>query len=482
MRLSWKLFFFTTPIFILTLALFGTWMINDAFTENLNREIDQCLLENQMFQNSYELAFHALTDEQKEQVPVSRLVKSFQREYRHSRDNQRIYDENGQVLFQENSLLVEHGLLDALLLGMPEDPDEETLTGYQLVKEQGSVYLVAAARSRLGLVMETTRDITRLYAERAERYGTYRLEILIMTALVGALILLVISFLTRDIRRLSDAALSLAKGNRSIRVPVSRGETGRLSESFNVMADTLRPQMERLEGEVRRQEDFTAAFAHELKTPLTSIIGYADTLRQLELPPEEAALCADYIVSQGKRLQALSFKLLDMTMAGQGERNFQRLYPDKLLGEALSALEISLKEKGVIVKTDIQKGAIYGDKALLTSVFINLVDNARKATPPGKRVFLTGRTEPGGYGICVGDEGSGIPQEELGKITEAFYMVDKSRSRKEGGAGLGLALCQRILDLHQAEWHIESRLGEGTTVTVHFQDPDWALRSKIQKE
>jgi signal transduction histidine kinase len=76
-----------------------------------------------------------------------------------------------------------------------------------------------------------------------------------------------------------------------------------------------------------------------------------------------------------------------------------------------------------------------------------------------------------GYELQIKDNGIGIPEEEVDKITEAFYMVDKSRARKEGGAGLGMALCRKIVSLHQAEWKIESRIGEGTQITVRFPDP-----------
>ena len=113
-----------------------------------------------------------------------------------------------------------------------------------------------------------------------------------------------------------------------------------------------------------------------------------------------------------------------------------------------------------------EAGVLRGEAPLLQTLLQNLLDNARKASRPGQRVSLAGRAVAGGYQLIVTDCGRGIPAGELSKITEPFYMVDKSRSRAEGGAGLGLALCQKIVELHQGSLRFESREGEGTVVTV----------------
>ena len=131
---------------------------------------------------------------------------------------------------------------------------------------------------------------------------------------------MVLFFVMRNMQKLSRATRQFARGKYDVQVDIrSNDEIGMLASDFNWMAGIMNQQMERLQNEAKRQEEFTAAFAHELKTPLTSIIGYADTIRQMELSPEETDMCADYIFRQGKRLQSLSYKLLDMTMADQKE-------------------------------------------------------------------------------------------------------------------------------------------------------------------
>lgn len=128
----------------------------------------------------------------------------------------------------------------------------------------------------------------------------------------------------------------------------------------------------------------------------------------------------------------------------------------------------SLAEKKIHLEEDIEEGEVKGDRDLLMSLFINLMDNSRKALKAGGIISLWGRSRGEGYEVCVRDNGCGIPKEELSRITEAFYMVDKSRSRKQGGAGLGLTLCSRIVYLHGARWEIQSDQGKGTSISIFF--------------
>ncbi|MFR9077062.1 MAG: HAMP domain-containing protein [Dorea formicigenerans] len=197
----------------------------------------------------------------------------------------------------------------------------------------------------------------------------------------GSFLVLVITFtLTKPLHRLQGTTRRFAKGEYDVRAEISsRDEIGDLSKTFNYMAKTIESKMEELKDAVRRQEEFTANFAHELKTPMTSIIGYADTLYQKTLSPEEVHQLAGIIMNEGMRLEALSFKLMEL--------------------------------------------------------------------------------------VTLRDYGRGIPKEDLQKITEAFYMVDKSRSREEHGAGLGLALAVKIAKLHHTELVYESVAGQGTCVS-----------------
>ncbi|MDO4323546.1 MAG: HAMP domain-containing sensor histidine kinase [Lachnospiraceae bacterium] len=474
MKLSWKLFFITTPIFIIFLTVFGTWMVQDNFWSSFDREVEACMVENQMFQNSYELTKHALSETQREQASTKKIVESFYRRRGKADGNARVLGTHWEVLYQDNDLNIEHSIMEQL--------DDSHNVGYEIKRSGDEVYVVVLCRNVFGEYIETTKNITEVFENRTEMYSRYRMGVLLMAVLVGGVILLVLFFVMRNMQKLSRATRQFARGKYDTRVAIrSNDEIGTLAADFNWMANAMNTQMEQLQNEVQRQEEFTAAFAHELKTPLTSIIGYADTIRQMDLSPEETDMCADYIYRQGKRLQSLSYKLMEMTLAEKQEISYQEIYVPEFLQEIQRVVAVSLQEKNLRLSVSAQEGVIYGDRELLASVFINLIDNARKASEEGKNIWMTGVAMPGGYSVTVEDEGRGISPEELSRITEPFYMVDKSRARKEGGAGLGLALCRKIIELHQGSWQFQSEPGKGLKITVLFGLPEVTGRERTRR-
>ncbi|MFR3322366.1 MAG: histidine kinase dimerization/phospho-acceptor domain-containing protein [Lachnospiraceae bacterium] len=196
-------------------------------------------------------------------------------------------------------------------------------------------------------------------------YARYQIGVILLTVLVGCVILFMLFFVMRNMQKLSRVTRQFARGQYDARVKIkSEDEIGRLAEDFNWMADAMSRQMEQLQYEVRRQEEFTAAFAHELKTPLTSIIGYADTIRQMELSKEETDMCADYIFRQGKRLQTLAYKLLEMTMVDKQEITLQAISVPEFLREIQKTAAESLKEKQLTLLEEADPGLIYGDRDL----------------------------------------------------------------------------------------------------------------------
>lgn len=236
----------------------------------------------------------------------------------------------------------------------------------------------------------------------------------------------------------------------------------------------LMDKVDGLEGQAERREEFIASFAHELKTPLTAIIGYADMLRSMNLPPKQQFTAAGYIFSEGKRLESLSLKLLDLIVAGKYEVALRRTEAFFFLREVAAVALPSIKEDGLELNIFGDRGEVLLEPDLFKTLLINLVDNARKASRRGKKIDLSVKRQPGGMVFCVRDYGYGIPAEELDKITEAFYMVDKSRSRSQNGAGIGLALCQRIAEIHETVLAYESEPGKGTVVRVFIKTAEAA--------
>lgn len=351
-------------------------------------------------------------------------------------------------------------------------PDElsENNRVYKIARDGDRVLLIFAVPVKAAdsvYYIETTKDITYIYTDRAETLSHIQLITLLSVFLTAFVTLIVSHVLTKSITALSKTARRFAKGNLEVRAkPKGSDEIAMLSRDFNFMADSIEQKIDELKDRAERQEDFTASFAHELKTPLTSIIGYSDMIRTMPLSDEETMEYANYIYLQGKRLESLSFKLLELITSGRGEIEPRDISAKALISDVRDTVIPSLREKNLRLSVASDDVVLTGDRDLLSSLLINLIDNARKASPEGSLIELRCKRAGRVCRITVRDHGIGIPAADLSHITDAFYMVDKSRARKEGGAGLGLSLCARIIGLHDGDWEIKSREGVGTAVTV----------------
>ena len=317
------------------------------------------------------------------------------------------------------------------------------------------------------LQLDILYEITPIYSARAEQIATCHRVFLGMLLLGGAAAAGIAWFLTRPLGKLAAAARRLAAGKLDARAKLqARDEVGQLGAEFDRMAEQLAETITAQQQEMERQEQFMGSFAHELKTPMTSIIGYADLLRSQSLDEQEAQEAANYIFSEGKRLEALSLKLLDLLLMKHQSLALVKADPAALNGGLVSHLQPVYRESGIVLQCRCEPGLCRLEPDLFSSVLTNLLDNARKALDRGGNVYVLGKHEADGYQIQVLDNGRGMPPEAIRHLTEAFYRVDKSRSRAQGGAGLGLTLCSRILELHGGTITFASREGKGTCVTV----------------
>lgn len=312
-------------------------------------------------------------------------------------------------------------------------------------------------------------DISFVYELRDTQLGMYRWLLLGALALGAAGSFLLSLVLTRSLRVLSGAARRIAGGDLSVRADVRSGdEVESLARDFNSMAAKLEENIEELQDSVRRQTEFMGSFAHELKTPMTSIIGYADLLRGQSLTPQEQQEAANYIFSEGRRLESLSLKLLDLLVLKKESVELVPSSPEALVTGVVRVLRPTLQKQGIDLRCRTNPGVCLMEPDLVKSLIINLIDNSRKAMDSGGLIFIVQSMTVCGCTITVTDNGRGIPRGELERITEAFYRVDKSRSRAQGGAGLGLALCSEIVRLHSGHLTFRSVEGRGTSVTAEL--------------
>jgi two-component system, OmpR family, phosphate regulon sensor histidine kinase PhoR len=228
-------------------------------------------------------------------------------------------------------------------------------------------------------------------------------------------------------------------------------------------------ELRRLEA-VRR--DFVANVSHELKTPLTSISGYAETLLADSPDAGTTHRFLATIVENSRRMQRLVDDLLDLSRieGGRWQPNQELLDVRQLVGDVWSELADRAHAAGVELELEIEPGAetLKADSDALHQVLTNLFENSLRYTARGGHILCRSRPEDGGASLSVIDDGSGIPLEHLPRIFERFYRADQSRSRTEGGTGLGLAIVKHLVEAHGGRVFAESERGSGTTVTCWF--------------
>lgn len=466
MKFLYKILLCTIIIMAAAFGFSGYFFVNYVFESALEREVEQALDGSNILRFAFETAalniptkYNVLQDAAVEQIGA-RLESSRQGSGRYLR----LSDESKELLYVSN--------------GFPEDTSllrqvKEDTRVWEVVSRGEHYYIhtgtMVNALDRK-LYLETLEDVTEVFEERAMGFSVYRRVTLAMLVCSGTIMLLIGIWLTKPIRLLANATRKMAEGDYGYRArQVSNDELGQLTMDFNSMANVLEGTIGELKEEVRAREDFIAAFAHELKTPLTAIIGYADLLRSRKLDEEKHFLSANYIYTEGKRLENMSFRLLDIIVTKRETIEPQPVEAKVLFDYLRGVFAGNTEQK---IRISVQPGTVYGESNLLKSVLLNLMDNACKASSPGGVVRLSGRRLENGYAFEVKDYGVGIPEEELKKVTEAFYMVDKSRSRSKNGAGLGLALCVEILRLHNSELNIASRVGEGTCISFVIPEPE----------
>ncbi len=215
------------------------------------------------------------------------------------------------------------------------------------------------------------------------------------------------------------------------------------------------------------QRQLIGSMSHELKTPLTAIKGYSETLLGVKLSKEQEEKALGYIHQESGRLSRLSEKMMELTKLYEPECKveLQEFPVEKLFGAVEDSVRHRLTETGIAL---VREGDYQGkrkclDADLMTSFLINLINNSIMASGAGSHIYLGADS----HSLWVRDEGCGIPPEEVDKVRKAFYRVDKSRSRKSGNMGLGLALCEQIAAVHHGHMEIESKVGEGTKISFY---------------
>lgn len=442
----------------LAFGIGGTLMITTSFRATLDKETQAALDSFESVQNTL-----YLLNSLGEQTDFDSLAGALKQ-----METQQMGRWQALTLKSEGEYLYRSGHLSdkAVDLSVPE-ADQCSYTAVADSYGYGLVVMSIIQAGDAELELMGRFDLSDVYALRETQQKQY---LIVYGAVVffGVLASAVLSqMLTKPLRRLTGTVRRIAGGDLSQRSRIkSNDEFGQLSRDFDIMADKLQENISRLETQMQRQERFMGAFAHELKTPMTSIIGFADLLRQDSLDESTRMMAADYIFSEGRRLERLSFKLLDLLLLQKDGITPKSVRLGSFVSDVERALQPVLEKKSIRLLCRAEQVKVVFEPDLIKSLLYNLVDNASKAMDNGGTITVQAVSIPGGCRFTVTDQGRGMERSEMAKITEAFYRVDKARSRSQGGAGLGLSLCRQIAELHNGHISFDSEPGRGTTVTV----------------
>lgn len=261
-----------------------------------------------------------------------------------------------------------------------------------------------------------------------------------------------------------DAMKRITQGDFSVVMNVNK------NDPFSVLAETVNKMAHELGSMENLRQDFIANVSHEIQSPLTSISGFAELLRNKSITEEERIHYIDIIEAESKRLSKLSDNLLKLSSldAAATPLTFTNFRLDKQLQNSLLMLEPQWSDKNLDISVELDAVTVNGDENLLTQVWINLLHNSIKFTPNGGSLNITINRDDTWVVCLIADSGIGISAEDKLHIFERFYKVDKARDRILGGNGLGLSLVKKIIELHNGTIEVESNLGAGTTFTIRL--------------
>lgn len=461
MNLSWKIFSNTFLVVLFALTLEGVVLLSMTFHKTYLLEVER---EKENIENIHKELTTVLANDSS--TLYKEPMKSIEESIDILKDNwqeesYRIRDKNGKVLFQNK---------DAEFLDKKADQLSPYKIIYGVAKVENKYYLQMSVLTQLlekPVIIETNKDLTQIFTEKADQQRIFMITVILIGILSAFVNGVNAIKLTAPIHKLIDAVKKIRYGDYTERVKYKgKDEVGILASDFNSMAEQLEEKIGLLKETAKKQEELAGSLAHEIRTPLTAMIGYADLIKRSKMKEEDFLYAVDYIISEGKRLEVLSNRMMQLLIEKDAMPNYTISTVQNLLEDALEAMKPIFNKKKITVKKSDADFPIRADMQLMKNVLLNVLDNGGKATGINGKIMIETGCKSTNVWISIKDNGIGMPKEEISKIQEAFYRVDKSRSRAEGGAGLGLAICSNIMNIHDGEMLFESEVGKGTTVTL----------------
>ncbi len=320
---------------------------------------------------------------------------------------------------------------------------------------------------RSGLIIQCAKSIE----EQTELLQNYlivlSLSILFIMVISASGGFLIAKKALTPIKEMSETIDRISESNLSERVNVEN-----IPEELRVLASSFNRTFDSLERSFNRQRQFTADASHELRTPLSVILSQSEVMLRKERTAEEYKNALTAIGEVAGMMSQIVRKLLTITRLGADkvELKIEDIDPGEIISESVKLLTPLAEQKGAGINVSVpDRFVVRGDRAALLELFVNIIDNAIKYNVPQGKIDISVKKETGFIISEIKDTGIGIPKSDLGRVSDRFYRVDKSRSRDLRGVGLGLSICEEIIKLHGGRIEIKSKAGEGTTVSVYLK-------------
>ncbi|WP_099191557.1 sensor histidine kinase [Tepidibacter mesophilus] len=462
-----KIFIYSLALFLIILNIGGIFLLENSHNLNLNREIERGLSEHASVYSGVKMI---IKDRQAySQIFEKNVLGVMMKRYLEDSNDENIYieilDKYNNEIFSNINMNIEGERIE--LKNPLVDRRRYIIRD---VGEQTFLYITNLLKLEDGdLKFSYIRDITYLYEDRKKQYYFFIQLELISFVLLAVGMYFLSKHITKPIHKLIHATKIITNGNYSQTVNIhTEDEVGILASNFNKMATAVEEKINELEKNTREKQRFIDNFTHEIKTPLTSIIGYADFLLATRYNEEIFTKGMNHILNEGKELEQLSTKMMNLVLLTKEDFDMKNENIENILFEIKETVTPKLEGKNINLNI-YGNGEALIERDLIKTLIGNLIDNAIKASHENSKIdSKLYKNEDDKTILEIKDEGIGIDKEDLEKVLEPFYMVDKSRTRKNNGAGLGLSICAEISKIHNAKLQIESKINYGTIVRITF--------------
>ncbi len=320
-----------------------------------------------------------------------------------------------------------------------------------------------------GYILIYRLDVTAALNEWQEMRTTLFFAGLLLSVFLSIGLRILLNWLFKPLHNISRTSNRIAEGEYGTRLEVKgKDEIANMSANFNHMAEEIERQMGELTASAKNKQQFIDNFAHELKTPLTAIYGYTEYMQKADITENDRQFALGCVLSQCGRMQTIAHQMMELAGLRNGEIKREFLDPAALFLKVNQTMKPKAAKKNIELVFQNELTELYGDAVLLESLLTNLIDNAIKAGSAGSPVFVKAFEETGNSVITVRDQGKGISKDAISQLTQPYYKAEKHRHSKDGGAGLGLAICEQIVMRHDAVMSFSSILGKGTEVKITF--------------